>query len=570
MNGPPCPPMAGPQAMPPGMQMQGPPMPGPPGETPPGPMPGMGGGGYSMGMMDPSMMAAWGMMGPDGQPVKAPITYSKCVLYPPNPSAPKPTTRERPPGCRTIFVGGLPENSDEEIIRDVFDKCGEIQTIRVSKKNFCHIRYGAEFCVDNAIYLSGWRMRINNEADAPNTGRLHVDFAQARDDHYEWECNVRALQREERHRTRVMEDMMRPPSPPPIPHFSDHEAHTVAEDIKKEDAFSKSVEILLTWLERGECSKRNAPSFFTMIQAVNSHVRRLMGEQATHEADLQRMKEEYKSKVQTILTQFGQIETVFSAAGHQKVWDHFTKAQRKNITTWKKQAADVRSLQLAGALNETEDVAMDLSDDEKEDKDTDSDSLAGKKRKIDTEKLREESEEWACQAMGYRNEVESIKADMITEVENKDKQIKILQQTLQGMQQQLIEAQKKKNDLPAFLMSSEEKKTQEKFPEKIKDNAILEGAHTTEAETSKAEVVIVPLAGKHAKIVGIVSSFLSVHPFGASMDYIWSYLLKIDATLGLAEVENVLQQYPDCFELKLTGVGASIERKWMFVAFQDK
>jgi len=30
---------------------------------------------------------------------------------------------------------------------------------------------------------------------------------------------------------------------------------------------------------------------------------------------------------------------VFSAAGHQKVWDHFTKAQRKNITTWKKQAA---------------------------------------------------------------------------------------------------------------------------------------------------------------------------------------------------------------------------------------
>ena len=86
------------------------------------------------------------------------------------------------------------------IIRDVFEKCGEIQTIRVSKKNFCHIRYSAEYCVDNAIYLSGWRMRINNEADAPNTGRLHVDFAQARDDHYEWECNVRAHQREERHR----------------------------------------------------------------------------------------------------------------------------------------------------------------------------------------------------------------------------------------------------------------------------------------------------------------------------------------------------------------------------------
>jgi len=523
-----------------------------------------------MGMMDPSMMAAWGMLGPDGQPIKAPITYSKCVLYPPNPSAPKPTTRERPPGCRTIFVGGLPENADEEIIRDVFEKCGEIQTIRVSKKNFCHIRYSAEYCVDNAIYLSGWRMRINNEADAPNTGRLHVDFAQARDDHYEWECNVRAHQREERHRARVLEDMMRPPSPPPIPHFSDHEAHTIAEDIKKEETFAKSVEILLTWLERGECSKRNAPGFFTMIQAVNSHVRRLMGEQATHEADLQRIKEDYKAKVQSILSQFGQIETVFTAAGHQKVWDHFTKAQRKNITTWKKQAADIRTLQLSGALNESEDVAMDLSDDEKEDKETENDKEA-KKRKIDTEKLREESEEWACQAMGYRNEVESIKADMETEVNNKDKQIKILQQTLQGMQQQLIEAQKKRGDLPAFLKSTEEKKSQQEKPqnqEKQDKDENLNQAEATEDESSKSEPIIVPLVGKHAKIVGIVSSFLNVHPFGASMDYIWSYLLKIDPTLGLSEVENVLQQYPDCFELKLTGVGASMERKWMFVAFQ--
>ena len=66
----------------------------------------------------------------------------------------------------------------EEIIIDVFGKCGEIQTIRMGKKNFCHIRYQEEYCVDNAIYLSGWRMRIGNNTDGPSTGRLHVDFAQ--------------------------------------------------------------------------------------------------------------------------------------------------------------------------------------------------------------------------------------------------------------------------------------------------------------------------------------------------------------------------------------------------------
>lgn len=34
----------------------------------------------------------------------------------------------------------------------------------------------------------------------------------------------------------------------------------------------------------------------------------------------------------------GQIEKVFGVASHQKVWDHFTKAQRKNIDTWRKQS----------------------------------------------------------------------------------------------------------------------------------------------------------------------------------------------------------------------------------------
>lgn len=68
---------------------------------------------------------------------------------------PPPSTRERPPGCKTVFVGGLPENATEEIIREVFEQCGDITAIRKSKKNFCHIRFAEEFMVDKAIYLSG-------------------------------------------------------------------------------------------------------------------------------------------------------------------------------------------------------------------------------------------------------------------------------------------------------------------------------------------------------------------------------------------------------------------------------
>lgn len=65
-----------------------------------------------------------------------------------------------------MFVGGLPENATEEIIREVFDQCGEIAAIRKSKKNFCHIRFSEEFMVDKAIYLSG-------EAPPPPAGGRH-------------------------------------------------------------------------------------------------------------------------------------------------------------------------------------------------------------------------------------------------------------------------------------------------------------------------------------------------------------------------------------------------------------
>lgn len=70
--------------------------------------------------------------------------------------APPPTTRERPPGCRTAFVGGLPENVTEEIIGEAFANFGMIVSIRKGKKNFCHIRYELEESVDRSLFLSGY------------------------------------------------------------------------------------------------------------------------------------------------------------------------------------------------------------------------------------------------------------------------------------------------------------------------------------------------------------------------------------------------------------------------------
>lgn len=248
----------------------------------------------------------------NGVSAKEVITCKSCSLIPPSPNSPQPTTRDRPPGCRTVFVGGLPENVTEDIIREVFERCGEITTLRLSKKNFCHIRYVFESAVDSAIYLSGYRIRLSGASSSAasaaaeavsNCGRLHVDYAQARDDQYEWECKQRQLQREQRHRDRMELDRLRPHSPPPVVHFTDHEASALADKLKQDDHFQKAVQVLVTWLERGDCSKKNANTFYSMIQSTNSHVRRLQNEKSTFEEELQRAKDNYRKQMYSMCAQ---------------------------------------------------------------------------------------------------------------------------------------------------------------------------------------------------------------------------------------------------------------------------
>jgi uncharacterized protein YdaT len=58
---------------------------------------------------------------------------------------------------------------------------------------------------------------------------------------------------------------------------------------------------------------------------------------------------------------------VFVTACHKKAWDHFTKAQRKNLEIWRKQATEVKNALLEEALAERNEEEMDFSDSESED-----------------------------------------------------------------------------------------------------------------------------------------------------------------------------------------------------------
>ena len=71
-----------------------------------------------------------------------------------------------------------------------------------------------------------------------------------------------------------------------------------------------------------------------------------------------------------------------------------------------------------------------------------------------------------------------------------------------------------------------------------------------------------PISQREAKFVGLIATFLHVHPFGASVDYICSYLQRLDFVIRAGECEQLLEGLPTVFRQELKGVGAMLERRW--------
>ncbi|XP_030251689.1 ecto-NOX disulfide-thiol exchanger 2 isoform X6 [Sparus aurata] len=453
-----------------------------------------------------------------------------------------------------------------------------------------------------------YRVRLGSSTDKKDTGRLHVDFAQARDDLYEWECRQRMLAREERHRRKMEEDRLRPPSPPPIVHYSEHECSQLGDKIKDDGKFPEAVRVLLTWLERGEVNRRNANNFYSMIQSSNGHIRRLTGEKSQHEKEMEEAKDKFKTALSGIVGQFEQIVSVFQAASKQKAWDHFSKAQRKNLDMWRKQAEEIRNMhneQLMGIRREEE---MEMSDDDMEDapdsKDSEDSGVS------QAEALKEENDSLRCQLDAYRNEVELLKQEQgknqpirSEEDSTHSQQLSFLQQALQGMQKQLLKMREELKQREAELEKSFEDKQQLKNQvQNLKEGLQnLQNTHAMQLEMSKqddrgseesanqtSEATVSALVScsqekegpteknppspihseREALLVGIISTFLHVHPFGASIEYICSYLQRLDTKINPSEVEALLSRLPCTFRQELTGVGASLEKRWNFCGFQ--
>ncbi|KAG8199422.1 hypothetical protein JTE90_000290 [Oedothorax gibbosus] len=421
-------------------------------------------------------------------PPRVTKTFSNCALVAPLPSAPVPPRRHRPDGCKTVYVGGLPEMITKEIIKEAFSHCGEILSVRMSRKNFCHISFASEDMVELAMNFSGYYLKIGNKEEAAYNSRIHVDYAKARSDQYEYDCKMRAL-----HTEMLRERGLQAPSPTPIVSYSEFEAASLGELLRDEKTFEQSCGVLIAWLEKGECNKKNASTFYSLIQSVHSHIRKLVDKKNKIEDEITAVKQRLHQQSTDNDKQFRKIESLFNHASVQRVWDHFSRAQRKNIDQWKKQAADIKLQNIEELLEERNECEMDISDSEDQ----------------------KPTESIENQMSRLREELELLRSSKA----KSDKENSALKEANWVMQQNYLD-------------------TRKKLEESVKDQSF-----TINQETSVTGVAL-----SEAHLIASIATFLNVHPLGESIDYICAYLKQMNKDINSGDVENLMKKFSTVFK----------------------
>ncbi|TWW80252.1 Ecto-NOX disulfide-thiol exchanger 1 [Takifugu flavidus] len=217
--------------------------------------------------------------------------------------------------------------------------------------------------------------------------------------------------------------------------------------------------------------------------------------------------------------------------------------------------------------------------------------------------LKEENDSLRWQLDSYRNEVELLRKDQVrnsraddervlSQTNGPDVQIQLLQQSLHSVQQQLLSLQDRLRSKEAELeQAKEEHRWLEGQMVALQQRLLrtnveaVEGPitelHLQEAnggvlslnpsrERSSGAIVQGGVASeKEAVLLGIMSTFLHVHPFGANLEYLWSYIQRLDSQVSAADLERLMVRLPTMFRQELSGVGANLEKRWTFCGFDS-
>lgn len=234
-----------------------------------------------------------------------------------------------------------------------------------------------------------------------------------------------------------------------------------------------------------------------------------------------------------------------------------------------------------------------------------------------------ENETLKNELAAYRSDADMVKSMLELDTDVKEKQLKVLQETIRNLQTQLLENNAKEKETMVRIGDLEARLKQAHVKELLLKTKIVEassrqhqnqhqhqhhhqhsaagssknsssspdsddssstaaaaavadgadganGHHQHQQQTTTTTIIKPPEPAIHpdeARIIGLVSTFLVVHPFGASLDYVFSYVQRAAPQLRPKHLEEILARYDRTFSEEVSGVGAKIERKWKFCGF---
>lgn len=123
-----------------------------------------------------NMMPNLMMMNQQMQMANQHIYITNGMLLPAIPGTSTPPRRERPLGCRTIFVGGLPVGITEDVVMEIFQRFGDVEEVKLHRQGVCHVRFAKVESVEQSFFVSGWRLKFHDQMESEAT-TLFIDYA---------------------------------------------------------------------------------------------------------------------------------------------------------------------------------------------------------------------------------------------------------------------------------------------------------------------------------------------------------------------------------------------------------
>ncbi|CAL1269023.1 unnamed protein product [Larinioides sclopetarius] len=305
-----------------------------------------------------------------------------------------------------------------------------------------------------------------------------------------------------------------------IPRYSEQEAEALAERLSNKETFKEAQQVLITWLQEGQCNEKNAMHFISLIQLCWNHYEKFKTEEKEYLEEAQKAEKNLVNQNWCIQHQLSEIEEIFKVIDTENIWSNFTEDQIKEIHMMRNDILDFKRVILKSSIV-VEEGSSGMKNVNNED--------------VPIENISHNLQSHAGSLTYGLNTVNQRSGYLET---------------------------KCKECVNEFLKLNSELKESRK---RRKNNSISVEDEKTKNSDVASQCNLDQIHQNEMHIISLISIFLYRNPDGVNINSVYSYLSKYIPVTCVAEIENLMRRFPKIFE-ESTPVDATQETKWTCIS----